>query len=224
MTSWQVFWALVWKDLRTELRTGRMVISTLALGILLILIMGMALDAASNLESTWTAGLLWLVLFFTTSLSMSRHDAREQEFGGYLGALLAPVDRSLLFYAKWFSTWLLIVIAVCGMSLAFFIILNVPAPKLPLQFGLVVAGGTLGLSGAASFFATLAGNSSMRDILVPLMLFPVTIPLFLALIRLTIQALDPAVQAGVAWDEVLVGYIVVFAVMPWLLYEAMKEV
>lgn len=222
--AWSMFWTLVWKELRTELRGGRLVASTLALGVLLFLVVGIALNGASNLTADWSAGLFWMVVFFATSIGMTRADVKEQELGGSLGSLLAPIDRSLIFYAKWFSTFIIVLVSEVGMLIAFLVILNAPVPQNPLHFALVVMGGTLGLTGIGSFLAQLAGSSSLRDILVPLLLFPTTIPLFIALIRLTVISMVPTVSGAHIWVEVLVGYLVLFAVMPFLLYETMMEV
>ncbi len=221
---WGVFWTLVAKDLRTELRGGRLIASTLALGVLLILVVGIALNAASNLNPDWSAGLLWMVMFFATSIGMTRNDVKEQELGGGLGSLLAPIDRSLIFYARWLSTWVIVSLSAVGMLLAFFVVLSVPTPVKPVSFLLVVIGGTLGLTGVGSFLGQLAGTSTLRDILVPLMLFPTTIPLFIALIRLTVISLSPSAPGGYIWAEVLLGYLILFAIMPFLLYETMTEV
>lgn len=221
---WGVFWTLVAKDLRTELRGGRLIASTLALGVLLILVVGIALNAASNLNPDWSAGLLWMVMFFATSIGMTRNDVKEQELGGGLGSLLAPIDKSLIFYARWFSTWVIVSLSAVGMLLAFFVVLSVPAPVKPVSFLLVVIGGTLGLTGVGSFLGQLAGTSTLRDILVPLMLFPTTIPLFIALIRLTVISMVPSAPGGHIWAEVLLGYLILFAIMPFLLYEAITEV
>lgn len=215
--------ALMWKDIQTELRGGRFVLSSLAFGILLILVVGMALDGSSRLPASFAAGLLWLNLFFSTAISMGRHDAKDREMGGILGMLLTPVDRSLIFYAKWMTTLLLVVVAELGMLGAFFIILNEPLPVRLGAFALVMLAGTMGLTGIGTFLATLTANSSMRDILIPLLLFPLCIPMFLSLIQLTVFSLGAAAQTGV-WLEVLIGYLVVLAVLPWLLYEPLMEV
>lgn len=224
LSAWRVFFALVGKDLRTELRAGRLVVSTLALGILLFLVVGIALNAVSNLTADWSAGLLWMVTFFATSIGMSRNDVKEQELGGQMGSFVAPIDRSLIFYAKWLSTWLIVLLATVGMLVAYFVILNSPAPRHPIDFLLVVMGGTLGLTGIGSFLAQLAGASTLRDILVPLLLFPMTIPLFIALIRLTVITIAPVASGAHIWVEVLLGYLILFGIMPFLLYETMMEV
>ncbi len=215
---------LVWKDLKTELRGGLFVFSSISFGILLLVIIGMALDAAGNLPVEWSSGLLWMSLFFTTALSMTRHDFKEREYGGWLGVLLAPVDRSVVFYAKWLTTCLFVLVSELAMVTAFFVILDAKPPVLLARFVLVMLGGTVGLTGVGTFMATLAANSSLRDVLVPLLLFPLTIPLFLALIRLTVFTISPGLEHPFVWVEILMGYILVFSFLPWLLYETLMEV
>lgn len=215
--------SLIWKDIQTELRGGRFVISSLAFGVLLVLVVGMALDGSGKLPVDWSSGLLWLNLFFSTAISMGRHDAKDREMGGILGLLLMPMDRSLIFYAKWLTTLMFVLVAELGMVGAFFIILNEPFPQRPVAFVLIMLGGTTGLTGIGTLLATLTANSSMRDVLIPLLLFPLTIPMFLALIQLTTFAFGALSQTGV-WLEVLLGYLLVLAILPWLLYEPLMEV
>lgn len=223
MSGLRSFQALVWKDVCTELRGGRFVISSLAFGVLLILVVGMALGGAGRLPVDWSAGLLWLNLFFSSAISIGRNDAKDREMAGHWGLLLAPMDRSVIFYAKWLTTFLFVFVAEIGMIGAFFIILNQPVPKHPLSFVFVMLGGTMGLTGLGTFLATLAATSSMRDILVPLLLFPLAIPMFLALIQLTLFAFGGISHTGV-WLQVLLGYLTILLILPWLLYEPLMEV
>ncbi|MDQ0188397.1 heme exporter protein CcmB [Alicyclobacillus cycloheptanicus] len=224
MNACKVFLWMVWKDIRIEFRARQFVISTLAFGVLLLVVMGIALNAASRLPTDWSAGLLWMMLFFATSISMNRHDLKERELGGWLGMLLAPVDRSVIFYAKWVSTCLFVLVSQVTLVLAYFVILNQPMPQLPGVLAWVLVGGAVGLTGIGSFLATLAAQSSMRDMLVPMLLFPLTIPLLIALIRLTVFAFEPLGAHPQIWVEVLIGYIAAFALLPWLLYEPLMEV
>lgn len=224
MNMLRTFWWLVWKDIQVEIRAKQLIVSTLAFGVLLVLIIGISLDAAPKLPTDWSAGLLWLCLFFSTAISMNRHDQTERELGAGLGALLLPVDRSVLFYAKWMSTCLFVLGSEATLTVAFLVILNQPMPARPGALAWVLAAGAIGLTGVGSFLATLAAQSTMRDILVPMLLFPMTIPLFIALIRLTVFTFAPGLAHPQIWVEVLVGYIAAFAVLPWLLYEPLMEV
>jgi heme exporter protein B len=215
---------LVWKDMKSELRGGQFILSSLAFGILLVLIIGMAMNADSRFNADWRAGLLWMSLFFSTAISMNRHDDRDRLLGGWLGVLLTPIDRSLIYYAKWVSTSVFVLIAEAGMVMAYFVILNQPLPHRLFPFIWVFVGGTIALTGVGTFVATLAANSAMKDLLTPLLLFPITIPLFLALIRLTVYTFAPDYAFPGIWLEVFLGYIVAFLLLPWLLYETLMEV
>lgn len=219
-----VFRILVWKDIQMEFRGKQFLLSSLSFGILLLFVMGIALDAETKLPVDWSAGLLWLNIFFSTAVSMNRHDVRDREMGALYGTLLGPFDRSLLYYAKWLSASMFVCLTsavVCG---AFFAILNQPFPEHPWLFVCVFLGGTVGLTGVGTFLANLTAGSTLRDILLPILLFPLSIPLFLALIRLTEYTMQTTYTFPSIWVEVLIGYILGFGILPWLLYETMLEV
>lgn len=224
MTTLRVFGHLIAKDIRIEMRGKQFLLSTVAFGVLLVLIVGIALDTAAAMSRDWSAGLLWLCLFFATSVSINRHDVKEREYGAQLGLLLLPVDRSLLFYAKWVSTCLFVLVSEIALVAAFLIILNQPLPARPADLAFVLLSGSVGLAGIGSFLSTLAAQSTMRDVLVPMLLFPLGIPLFIALIRLTVFTFASGSAHPAIWAEVVGAYIVAFAVLPWLLYEPLMEV
>jgi heme exporter protein B len=223
MTVAKVFVQLVAKDLRLEWRSRRLVVSTTAFGVLLVLIVGMALDTPARLDPEWASGLLWMAVFFTDSVAALRHDGKELELGAWQALLLLPVDRSVLYYAKWASHTVFLWMAEAALTLAFFIILNQPPPAKPAPFVLLLAGGGLCLCGVSSFLMSVLTTSSLREVLLPLSLFPLTVPLFLALTRLTAATLA-GTSLPLVWAEVWVGYLVVFGVLPWLVYETLLEV
>ncbi len=220
----RVFGLFVWKDLYAEFRARQFIVSSTGFGVLLLLILGMALDAISRPPVNLASGLIWLVLFFSISIQMNRHDYKDLEMGAGQGMFLVPIDRSLLFYAKWTSTSLFVFVMEIVLVPIFFVILNETAPTLPMRFVLVMVVGSIGLTGIGTFLATLAQASSMRDMLLPFLMFPLTIPLFLALIHLTTYTFSPALQSPVVWVDVLIGYIAITTVLPWLLFETLMEV
>ncbi|QQE76936.1 heme exporter protein CcmB [Alicyclobacillus sp. SO9] len=216
--------SLVRKDIVLEIRGKQFIVSSAAFGVLMVFIMGIALNAASRIPVFWSSGLLWMAIFFTVSLGLNRRDDRDNEFDAWRGLWMAPLDRSLIYYAKWTSSSALVFITESALTVAYFIILNQPFPPHFVYFVLVLIGGAIGLTGIATFVATLATASSMRDLIVPLLLFPLTIPLFLALIHLTVMTLSAHQTMSLVWMDILIAYIVVFAVLPWLLYELLLEV
>jgi ABC-type transport system involved in cytochrome c biogenesis permease component len=224
MTFWRAWAALVWKDCLSEWRSPGHLLTQASLGILLVVLVGMALDAPNRMPPNWTSGLLWLTLFFTCVLGMSRGEQRETELGAVLAVRLAPVDRSVAFYAKWTTTCLFVWVASAVEVAAFFIILNAPWPAHPLGFIATLAAGLFGLTGLGALVHLVALASSVREVLVPFLMFPLSIPLFLAVTRLTACALTGTKPLPWIWLEVLGGFIVLCAVLPWLLYETITEV
>jgi heme exporter protein B len=218
------FRVLVWKDIHIEFRAKQFLYAGIVFGILLILVIGMALNAASRLPADVAAGILWMSILFATVLSLNRHDKKEREMDARLGTLLAPMDRSLIYYAKWTSTSLFLLLNNLAMWIAFTVILNEPLPKSVLSFVFALVIGTIGLAGMGTFLTLVAAESSMRDVLVPILLFPLSIPFLLGLIRLTMFALAPSAVLPQIWFEVVGGYVVAFSVLPWLLFEPLMEV
>jgi heme exporter protein B len=224
VNSLRTFLYLAWTDIKLEFRGKQFLIASAAFGILMLFITGMALDAVSRLPATWSAGLLWLNVFFTTAIALTRHDRKDEEFGAHFALRMIPVDRSVVFYAKWFSTFLFVLLAEVILIGAFFLMFNQPAPTFWWSFVLAMVGGTAGLTGTGTFLASLAAKSSMRDLVLPLMLFPVGIPLFLAVVKITAAALAVPGSVPVVWVEVLFAYDTLALLLPWLLYETLSEV
>lgn len=224
MSRWSLLQTLVWKDLQIEFRGRQFFWSSAALGVLLVFLLGMALDAAPHPPAAWAAGLLWICLFFSAAVTFNRHDAKDAELDAWAGLLLSPLDRSMLFYAKWVSSAIFLFFIDSVVATAFFVMVNAAGPHLVAVFGLVILVGTVGLSGVGTFVATLATHTTMRDVITPILLFPLCVPLFLAVIRLTLFSLTAAGSFPWIWGEVLIAYIVAFSVLPWLLFEPLMEV
>ncbi|MCL6445014.1 MAG: heme exporter protein CcmB [Alicyclobacillus sp.] len=216
--------ALVWKDFISEFRSRQFVLSAAAFGLLLVLMMGMAVNADGRLPPDTAAGVLWMSVFFASALSFTRYDVREREFGAWFGLLSAPLDRSLIYYAKWMAALMFTCVVEIILECACAVMLNQPIPAEPWLLLGVLVGGGVALTGVGTFVSTLAAASSMREVLLPLLLFPLTLPLFLALIRLTVHAMVPAAASAGVWPTVLIGYLVIFSILPWLLFEPMMEV
>lgn len=222
--NWRILATLVYKDLIIEFRGRYFLLSSMTTGILLVLLLGIALDGVSHPPVIWVAGLLWLCILFASSVTFHRHAAKDEEFSANVGVSLAPIDKSMVFYAKWLSTLCFLFVVDAILTWVFFIILNTPLPFHRGFFILTLLLGISGLTGVGTFTSNLATHSQMREVLTPILLFPLCIPLFLAVIRLTVFTLEPAMPLPWLWLEVLLAYLAAFSVLPWLLYEPLLEV
>lgn len=226
MNAWRAFAAMFAKDLRIEARTRTLYLASLSFGLLLTLMLGFALDGAGGLPVDWTSGTLWLIVFVSGMLTFNRQDDKERWDEAFAGALSAPVDRSVVFYAR-LAANLLFVWAVELLSLPlFFLVFHLEAPPHAGSFFSAMALGTLAFTSVGTFLAVVASASSLREILLPVLLLPLSVPLFLGLITLTKDALLPGTpaQPDTAWWAVTGGYAVLFTGLPGLLFELIAEV
>ncbi len=216
--------ALVWKDLTAEWRAKASFNAVAFLGALILLLFGFALGPDQAALESAAAGVIWLTLLFSGVLTFNRSYDRELEGGALEALLLYPGDRRSLFVGK--------VIA----NLAFLLlveILIVPAATLlyglPLfgvigPLSLVLVLGTIGFVTLGTFYAAMASRLRAREVLLPLLLFPMLIPLLVAGVEATGALLSgDAMGRAPSWIRLLVVYDVVFVAASLLAFEFVIE-
>jgi heme exporter protein B len=139
------------------------------------------------------------------------------------GLLLAPVDRSAIYFGKMIGNVLFISL-VEVIILPFFIVLfNQPLNTLPALGGVVILG-TIGFAGVGTLFSAMAVHTRAREIMLPIMLFPVVIPAMLSAVRLTAAVLDGTPFEEVShWLALLVVFDVIFVAASFMLFEFVVE-
>ncbi|WP_067933741.1 heme exporter protein CcmB [Alicyclobacillus kakegawensis] len=223
MTAVRVYAWLVASDVRQELRRARVVVSAPVLGVLLVLLLGLALGAPDRLSADWSAGLLWMMVFFMNAVTARQTHTRDGELGARDALQMLPVDRSVIFYARWTTATLFLWWAQAVTIGAFFLFLHPSPPGRPLGFIAVQAMGGACMSGISGLLVTVFASSVLREVLLPLALFPLAVPLFLALTRLSAAMLAGNPWPSV-WLDVVLGYLILFGALPWLVYETLLEV
>lgn len=226
MNVWRAAWAMVYKDALIEARGKALYVAALSYGALTVILLGFAAGGVRVPVGSWTSGTLWLVEVLAALTSFVRLEDKERYDGGWLGSLAAPVDRSAVFFARVIGN-LLFVFAVEVVTVPlYFLVLGVHSPSHPFLFLCVLALGTFAFVAMGTFLTVVAAASSLREILAPVLLMPLSVPLFLALVTLTTASLgppDPFVQTSVWW-AVVAGYAAIFLVLPGLLFELVVEV
>jgi heme exporter protein B len=213
-------WALVSKDLLVELRARETVLAGAVFALLVLVIFSFAFDLRVENVAAVAPGVLWVTVTFAGVLSLGRAFARERDRRTLDGVLLAPVDRSALYLAK--------VIANCGSMLAVEVVavpafialfnLSVDLPQLVLALML----GTLGLAGVGTLFAAIAAHTRAREVMLPLLLFPIQVPVILATVKSTGAAIHvpgvDALEIG-QWLGLLVAFDAIFLSLSVILFE-----
>lgn len=221
-TGWKAYLravaTLVWKDFVAELRSRELLGAMLVFSALVILVFNFALDLQVQLRATLSSGVLWVTLAFAGTLGLNRSMAMERERGGLDGLLLAPVDRSALYFGKAIAN-LLFILVVAAIMIPFFGALynvNLLHPGVLL----VVLLGATGYSAVGTLLAAMAVQTRTRDILLPILLFPVVLPVLIAAVRASngyLQGLDPAEVAP--WINLLLVYDVIFVAIAMMVFE-----
>lgn len=215
--------AIVGKDIATEIRTKEMFSAMFVFSLLIIFIFNFAFDLrASNMQAL-APGVLWVAIAFAGMLGLSRSFIVERDRGVLDGLLLSPVDPSAIYFGKMIGNALFIGMVEI-LILPFFIVLfDQPLSIIPALVGVVVLG-TIGLSGVGTLFSAMAVHTRAREILLPIMLFPVIVPLMLAAVRLTSGILDATPFEDIRhWLALLVAFDVIFIAASFILFEFVVE-
>lgn len=183
-----------------------------------------AFSVARQLKSEKTlAGVLWISILLASVLGLNRSSAAEQESDCLLALLLAPVDRAHLYCGK-AATNLILLLAVDLVVVPVFAVLyrvDLFAILLPLT-GVVVLG-TLGLALAGTLFSYVAAQTKHREILLPLLLFPIIVPILIGATLATAALFEGDPDPIRMWTGVLLGMDVVLGVLSFLLFEYVVE-
>ncbi len=217
--------AIIRKDLAIELRTRQSVPAMALFSVTAFVLFHFGLDR-DRLDGDLAAGVLWVTLLLATVLAVNRLFASEREQGGLDGLLLAPIDRTAVFFAKAATLYLYLVVLELIAVPAFAILLLGPSPfdQLPALIA-VLALANLGLATVGALVAALAAETRARDLLTPLLLLPLLTPVLIAAARATepLWAVHPETGDLAKWAGVLGLYDLVFVLLSVAVFDFLLE-
>lgn len=218
-------WAVAQKDLRIQFRQKSLLLSTVVFALLIQVLLHFSFQASPSALQQMAAGLLWLPVLLSALLGIGRLTAIEEPEDNWEGLWLAPADPGAIFMGKMLGSLVLVGLVELVSVPLFFILFNPPAPQsLPLLL-ICLALGTWGYVSLSTFFSVMARMSRLGDLLLPILLFPISIPLLLGVVRLTQTALFPTMPGQeTLWLAVLIAYDIVFTLLPVLTFEYLLEV
>jgi heme exporter protein B len=216
-------WVIVVKDLTTEVRSKDMLSSMGAFAALVIFVFAFAFDLrVARAAAIVAPGVLWVVIVFAGMLGLNRSVAAEFDRGSFDGLRLAPIDRSAIFVGKALGNFvfMLAVEAIILPMLA--ATLNLPFLKPMILVAMLL--GTIGFAGVGTLLATMAANTRLRDVLLPILMLPVALPAILAAVKVTAGALDDApFELWSHWLVLLVAYDLALGGLAVLTFEFILE-
>jgi len=214
--------AIVWKDLAAELRSREVFSAMLVFALLVILIFNFALELNARERASVTAGVLWATFTFAGTLGLNRSMAIEKDRGCLDGLLLAPVDRSAIYFGKAIGNLIFMLIVEIVVLPIYSVLYNVNlfVPGLLL----VILLGSIGYVAVGTLLASMAVQARTRDILLPILLFPVVIPVVVAAVKASDAFLQglPLDQISV-WLNLLIAYDVIFIAIAYMVFDFVVE-
>lgn len=216
--------ALIRKDVQIELRTKETLASLLLLGILTLLVLSFAFEPGSEARDEAAPGVLWVAVTFAAVLGLNRSFAAERDNDCLQGLLLCPVDRSTIYLAKTIANFTFMMTAQAAIVPVFIFFFNQDVGEGWLIVLLSLALGTFGLATIGTLFAAIAVRTRAREVMLPLLMLPLVVPLFIAGVRATDRALAERPLAEVAqWLNLMLGFDLVFLVVGWMVFEYAVE-
>jgi heme exporter protein B len=214
--------AIAWKDLAAELRSRELLTAMLVFSTLVILIFYFSLDLDAKTRNDITAGVLWVTFAFAGTIGLNRSMAVEKDRGCLDGLLLAPVDRTAIYFGKVVS------------NLAFMLIVEIitlPVYSIFYNVNLFNAGfvgvillGSIGYTAVGTMLSTMTVQTRTRDMLLPIMLFPVIIPVLVAAVKASSGFLQSAEMAEILpWLNILIVYDAVFIALAFMVFDFVVE-
>ncbi len=219
---WRALFAVTWKDLAAELRSRELISAMLVFSLLVILIFNFALELQPNMRAEVTSGVLWVTFAFAGTIGLNRSMAIEKDRGCLDGLLLAPVDRSAIYFGKVISNLVFMLFVEVIVLPVYSVLYNVNLFNLGL-LGVILLG-SIGYVAAGTLLASMAVQTRTRDVLLPILLFPIVLPVIVSSVQASKGLLAGRVFADIAyWINLLVVYDIIFIAVAFLIFEYVVE-
>lgn len=214
---------IFWKDILLELRSRDLVVSVLVFGLVVVVVFNFALNNAPGRAEQLAPGILWTAFAFAAILAMNRAFVRDQEQGGLEGLLISPVSRDAIFLGKALTSLTFMLLIEAALLPVYAVMLNFSA----LSFNLILTIflGTLGFALVGTLFSAMAVQTRSREIMLPVLFFPVVLPVIIAAVEATTRAVGGETFVGLGrWLPLIGVFDALFLVIcPWVFAFVVEE-
>ena len=217
----RVVWLVLRKDLMVEVRSLEIAYTTLFFAVSCVLVFAFALVRDGRAPEDGAAGILWISIAFSGTLALGRAFERERQSETLRALLLAPAARPAIYIGKLLG--IVALLAAGEVVLVPLVALLFQAPLLGRPAGLaaVLLTGTIGFAAVGTLFAAMLVRARTRDVLLPVLLYPITVPVIIAGVRATTALLQPELDVEILrfWLALLVCFDVVFVTLALWTFE-----
>jgi len=214
------------KDVAIEVKSREILYTTLFFAVSCVLVFAFALVKEGRVVEDASAGILWIAVAFAGTLALGRTFERER-YGETLRALLlAPAPRAAIYVGKLLGIVLLLAVAEVALVPLVALLFGAAFFARPLLLAGLLASGTIGFAAVGTLFAAMLVRSRSRDVMLPILLYPITVPVIIAGVRGTVAIAQAAPDEAVAamWIGLLAAFDVVFVTLAlWTFEPLMTE-
>lgn len=219
-------WLVMRKDLTVEMRSREITFTTLFFAVSCVLVFAFALVREGRPLDDAAAGILWIAIAFSGTLALGRTFERERQNETLRALMLAPAERPAIYVGKLLG--ILTLLAAAELVLVPLVALLFQAALLrhPLLMAALLATGTIGFAAVGTLFSAMLVRARTRDVLLPVVLYPITIPVIIAGVRGTSALVAPEADEAMAtfWIALLAFFDVVFITLSlWTFEPLMTE-
>jgi len=215
--------AIVFKDIVIEMRSKESISSMLMFGILVLVIFLFAFESRGLEKGMVGPGELWVAYSFAAILGLNRSLAMEIDNDCLQGLLLAPLGRGELYIGKVASNFAFMMIAEFVVLPVFFILNNLNFDRRFFGIAGVSVLGTLGIAAVGTILSTISGNTRMKEVILPILQIPLTVPVVIAAVEATSQIMNNDKPEISAWLTILAGFSIVYLTVSYLVFEFAVE-
>jgi heme exporter protein B len=215
---------ITWKDMLSEFRGRETITSMLIFCLIVVVIFNFMFEPGSTLVREMIPGILWVAITFAGILGLNRSFIYEVDQGCMLGLLLCPVDHYIIYLGKMLGNFFFMLIMEIVILPLMIVLFNLNITNILLPLMLVIFLGTLGFAAVGTLLSAISVNTRAREILLPILLFPIAIPILMAAVKATGSLInDATITNALSWIKILTGFDIIFLVISCLLFEYVVE-
>jgi heme exporter protein CcmB len=219
-------WLIARKDLIVEARSRELAYTTVFFAVATVLVFAFALVREGRAPDDAPAGILWVAVAFSGTLALGRAFERERQGETLRALLLSPAERPAVYLGKLFAILVLMTGVEAVLVPVVGLLFEAPIARAPLMLAALLAAGTLGFAAVGTLFAAMLVRARSRDVLLPVVLYPIAVPVIISGVRGTaaIFAAEPDYATAQTWLAMLILFDAVFVTLAcWTFAPVMTE-
>ena len=217
-------WTILKKDLTLDMRRMENFIAMLFFGVIILLVFSFALPQDEEMHGLLAPGVFWVTFLLSGILGLSKSFQLEKEMGSMEALLLAPISRGSIYLGKMTGNVIFILFMQCLLIPLFALLFYAPAMEHFFEMIALSALAAFGFSSLGTLLSGLTTDVRFKEILLPILLFPLLIPMLLAVVRILAGIfLGEGFQGELDWLKLLIGFDLIFMIVAYLTFDFVME-